>query len=606
MRHSQHKEVATVIRRVRSIGILCTICLSGSLSVASEDILPGGDFEDQAPGQPPAGWTTFTEGTLPALTVVSPGSGGSTRCVQSRRSDHGGLVASSRSFTRPWNRVSIEFSFAFSGGPGRSLNVWSHEPDGRDASQFNICIQNGRLMQFDGRTRTWETISNRVRPTRDPKQPVWHRLRAVVDAKQPGIDFWLSEPGSLQLPDEPTATRHAYRANLPLGGIDLVSGQRIAKSAWFLIDDLVVQAGDDLPPPGKVEPLVEPYVLWTGPPIPGPGQVPVVKGVTHQTIHRATKDGYKFLHGAAIIWHKGTLFANWANSPTNENGPHETLQGKRSTDGGQTWSDLEVIGPGFDSDERHSHGVYLSRNGRLWVFGSRFGIGTPGRHFPGLVAEVFVLNENTDRWEPRGLAMDNCWPCDEPVRMENGNWITGGQDKDGLPVVAVSHGDKLTQWDTVSIPFPPQLKPSFAEVTVLADGNEVLAIIRGGGGIAWVSTSQDGGRTWSKAAPSNYPMPRAKAYMGLLSTKQRYILSNLGNRNTLVISVSKPGEKTVSRIWTIRHGPSGPPRFTGHAKGKQWSYPYGHEHDGKLYVVYSIGKEDCGLSIIPIASLANE
>ena len=32
--------------------------------------------------------------------------------------------------------------------------------------------------------------------------------------------------------------------------------------------------------------------------------------------------------------------------------------------------------------------------------------------------------------------------------------------------------------------------------------------------------------------------------------------------------------------------------------------PYGYEHDGKLYVVYSVGKEDCGLSVVPIESLA--
>jgi hypothetical protein len=46
-----------------------------------------------------------------------------------------------------------------------------------------------------------------------------------------------------------------------------------------------------------------------------------------------------------------------------------------------------------------------------------------------------------------------------------------------------------------------------------------------------------------------------------------------------------------------------PPRFSGQAKGKQWSYPYGYEHDGNLYVVYSIGKEDCGLSVVPIEAL---
>jgi hypothetical protein len=114
----------------------------------------------------------------------------------------------------------------------------------------------------------------------------------------------------------------------------------------------------------------------------------------------------------------------------------------------------------------------------------------------------------------------------------------------------------------------------------------------------------DCGRTWSKAKQSNLPMPRAKAYLGKLSTGQLYLLSNLKNRDTLVVSVSRPGEQTLNQMWRIRHGKSTPPRFAGAAKSKQWSYPYGYEHDGKLYVVYSVGKEECGLSVLPISSLA--
>ena len=64
--------------------------------------------------------------------------------------------------------------------------------------------------------------------------------------------------------------------------------------------------------------------------------------------------------------------------------------------------------------------------------------------------------------------------------MANGNLITGGQDRDGLPVVAISHGDDLTKWDSILIPYDPQLKPSYAETTVWAEGNHVIAIIRGG------------------------------------------------------------------------------------------------------------------------------
>lgn len=32
--------------------------------------------------------------------------------------------------------------------------------------------------------------------------------------------------------------------------------------------------------------------------------------------------------------------------------------------------------------------------------------------------------------------------------------------------------------------------------------------------------------------------------------------------------------------------------------------PAAIEHDGKLYITYTRGKEDCGLSIIPLSALA--
>lgn len=348
------------------------------------------------------------------------------------------------------------------------------------------------------------------------------------------------------------------------------------------------------------------FKLWSGPAIPADvTKIPFAEGIKHHTIHDARQSDYKFLHGAAIIKHKGTFFAHWANSPRDENLARETMQGRRAKNPLGEWSQPELIGPGFEGDDRHSHGVFLEQNGQLWAFAARFGIGEPGKKFNGLKAEAFELNEKTDQWESRGIVMKNCWPYDQPVKMTNGSYITGGQDKDGLPVVAYSDGDRLTNWTTAHIPYPKALKPSFAETTVWAEDKHVLAIIRGGGGVAWVSTSDDFGKTWLKAMPSNYPMPRAKAYLGKLSTGQLILVSNLKNRDTLVVSTGKPGEMTLSSMWRIRHGKSIPPRFPGRAKSKQWSYPYGYENDGKLYIVYSIGKEDCGLTIVPIKSLAS-
>lgn len=584
------------------VALFPVICAS---AVAQPVPIYENDFESSTVQQAPPEWRPFHKNSQPSVTVVQDGFL-SSQCLRGERSDSGGWTALSHEFQTPQQRVMIEFSFAFSETKGRSLNIWTHEPNGTDASQFNICIQNGILMQFDGRTRSWETITANLTPTPKGRKPVWHRLQAVMDADQQGIDFRVSKPGTQQLSDHPV-TRSVYRTGLPIAAIDFVSGHRIAEDAWYLTDNLVITGGDDLPAPGKVEPLPEKHKLWTGEPIPdNPEDIPFAQGVRHQTIHQATRDGYKFLHGAAIVHHQRVMYSNWANSPVHENGPHETLQGRRSADGGKTWSDVEIIGPGFDGPERHSHGVLFVHNDQVWTIAARFGTGTPGRRFPGLKGEAFVLDSQSGQWQSKGVVMHNCWPYDEPVRMANGNFITGGQDKDGLPVVALSHGADFTRWDSVLIPYSRQLKPSFAETTVWAEGRNVTAVIRGGGGTAWVAESEDCGETWSTAAPSNLPMPRAKAYLGKLSTGQRYLLSNLKNRDTLVISVSRPGAATFGRMYRIRHGRSGPPRFDGRAKNKQWSYPYGYEHDGKLFVVYSIGKEDCGLSTIPIQSLQVE
>lgn len=123
--------------------------------------------------------------------------------------------------------------------------------------------------------------------------------------------------------------------------------------------------------------------------------------------------------------------------------------------------------------------------------------------------------------------------------------------------------------------------------------------------VALVSDSVDGGHTWTPLAPGNLPMTASKPYAGHLSTGQAFLVCNVGpDRHTLVLAVAEPGARSFCRVWRIRHGASPDLRLPGRAKSPQWSYPYAHEHDGRLYVVYSIGKEDCGLSIIPLHAIA--
>lgn len=65
------------------------------------------------------------------------------------------------------------------------------------------------------------------------------------------------------------------------------------------------------------------YPLWNDEvQFPAVDRIPFPDTITHVAVHRARSD-YGFLHGPAIAYHDGTLFANWANSPVGlaGNGP---------------------------------------------------------------------------------------------------------------------------------------------------------------------------------------------------------------------------------------------------------------------------------------------
>jgi len=190
---------------------------------------------------------------------------------------------------------------------------------------------------------------------------------------------------------------------------------------------------------------------------------------------------------------------------------------------------------------------------------------------------------------------------DHPTPMDNGSWIMGGLDRNWRSVVAISRGRNLTQWDTIAIPYPEGM--GFLETSVIVDGPNVTAFIRNSPTVA-VATSRDFGRSWSAVGQSNYPMSAAQPFASTLSTGQRYLISNIGNRDTLVIAVSRPGQSEFVRAWSIRNGRKPEVDYQGRTAGGAWAYPCAYEHDDKLYVVYSVRKLECELAIIPIGALA--
>ncbi|MEZ6127137.1 MAG: exo-alpha-sialidase [Planctomycetaceae bacterium] len=330
-------------------------------------------------------------------------------------------------------------------------------------------------------------------------------------------------------------------------------------------------------------------------------------------------DGYRFLHGVALCFHKGRLYASFGHNKGGENTDSEEARFCVSDDDGRTFSDVQTMDSG-EGPVGISHGAFLSHSGTLWAFQGAY-IGT----MTGVHTRAYVLNEISGQWQPQGTVIQGgFWPMQEPQRMDNGNWIMAGlKVGDGNPaIVAISHGDDFTKWDAIPIPRSMNRK-MWGESTVIVNGQHVTNIARyGDKADALIATSNDYGRTFSEMTSSNLPMATSKPFAGTLSTGQRYLIctttADSGKRRSpLTIAVSRPGENRFSKVFVIRHAefPDGPGE--SHPKAAL-SYPYAIEHDGKLYVGYSnsgggIGRVGTGrelwnnnsaeLAVIPVGHL---
>lgn len=332
--------------------------------------------------------------------------------------------------------------------------------------------------------------------------------------------------------------------------------------------------------------------------------------VTHVQVERAQRGGYHYLHEPAIAWHNGVLHAGWANHRLFEaNEKDELLRGRRSTDGGLTWSPATTwIAPPSLGGESWNHPVIISHQSKLWGFFTRWEKEVPR-------AEIFNFDEAKQTWQPMQAHIPGFIPFTPPRKMRDGNWIIGGELGWTEAAVAISRGDDFTQWETVKIPRPDTMKLLFPETTLFERGQTLIAICRPRDmKTAPASVSKDCGRTWTPLSLSNFPLAQSKPLCGRLSTGQQYLITcNLEQgRCLLSIAVTAPGGDTFCRVWKIRHQQTPVRRLLGSPSGKkthiggntEWSYPAAVEHEGKLYVIYTHGKEDCALSIIPVSALA--
>lgn len=343
---------------------------------------------------------------------------------------------------------------------------------------------------------------------------------------------------------------------------------------------------------------------------PSPREMCDLDIVTHVSVERAQPAGYHYLHEATIMWHNDRFYLGWANNPKMEdNNRNELIRGRTSFDG-LHWNEPSVwVQAPQAGAESFNHPLLFSHGGRLHGFFVAWYNARP-------TTELFILDESTGKWKIRGeSSIPNFLPFCSPQRTADGNWVIGGENHWFEAAVAISDGEDLTRWKIVQIPRPDDIKLLYPETAIVAQGNHLFAVCRPneeGMLTAPVSESHDGGHTWTPIGLSNFPLSNSKPFAGRLSTGQNYLLTDSleDGRALLSIAVTGPEGGMFKRIFKVRHQ-QWPTRRLFWFYGKscvggitEWSYPNALERNGNLYIVYSQGKEDCVLSIVPIEALA--
>ena len=297
-----------------------------------------------------------------------------------------------------------------------------------------------------------------------------------------------------------------------------------------------------------------------------------------------------------LAWHKGKLYASFGHNKGEENTVTEEARYRVSEDGGKTWSDVKTIDVGTEEpDLAVSSGVFCSQGDTLWAFHGAF-YGKMGK----IHTRAYSLDEATGEWTKHGVVVeDGFWPLNQPVKMDDGNWIMPGgsfgvysnepssprRSRSATATISrsgTSSGSSRTRRSSACGASPRSSWTARRSTT-----SPATAAGRG----RWSRSAKTTAAPGPQPRISNLPMATSKPAAG--HPQHRAALPRLhhrgGQRRQTYAADHRrvqAGRRTIRQVFVIRksQNPGHPGESADHLG---LSYPYAIEHEGKLYVGYS-------------------
>ena len=295
--------------------------------------------------------------------------------------------------------------------------------------------------------------------------------------------------------------------------------------------------------------------------------------------------GY-FLHEAAIIEYEGTLFASWYNCRKKELVGYTPIVGRRSHDGGKTWTSAETIAEDATGEILYCPPVYGICDGKLYMLLNQM---VAPDHIHSL--DLYVLDRDTDKFV-------RLWSRPIPfklntnvVELPDGRLILPGRvgELDGFPntpAALISDSGKIdSEWRLVKVAEDGNLPDvscyRHPETTIIcADGVLYMFNRNDRRSVPIVYISRDMGESWSAPMAHDIPYMSSKIYGGALSDGRYYLIGNekRSDRSKLVLYLSEKGSMRMQKHLLLIN-------CEGNDEMSCCHYPAAVEADGKLHII---------------------
>jgi hypothetical protein len=232
------------------------------------------------------------------------------------------------------------------------------------------------------------------------------------------------------------------------------------------------------------------------------------------------------------------------------------------------------------------------------------------------------------RWINTGVVIDDFLGFEGPRALTNCGFLASGHDRTMRQLVVIRGGESsLDSWERSLVPMPED-GHFLSEPNWWQDERGILHLLirdESGSQRLYYTRSEDGGKTFARPVRTEIPDARARISTGRLKDGRLYLSGNsgmipelehdgeyilkegFGSRIPLTLAVGSDDGVFV-KVYSVR-GDATRPRWisseinNGYGLAYGYQYPNACEHEGYLYIIHSVNKEDIMVARVAVADL---